>query len=492
MADDHKDEVAFPSQVESPPYSIFSPRYKAFIVTMVSVAATFSGISSNIYHPAIPSVAADLGTTPEMVNLTVTAYLIFQGLSPSIWGAIADVHGRRVTYIFTFIVFFGACVGLAETRAFAQLVVLRCVQSTGSASTIAIGAGVIGDITTREERGGYMGIYQSGLLTPVAVGPILGGVFSQTLGWRAIFWFLAIYSGVYLVVMIVVLPETLRSLVGNGSIPTKGLATSVQSWVQRRRSHKRDLETSEAHEMYPIPQEANQKPPINFLGSIQILIGLEVTCIIIFAAFYYTVWQMIITVMSTLFKKTYGLSDLHIGLTYLGNGFGCIIGTLTTGKILDRDYLHFKNTHTGRSENFPLEQARLRTVWLWSALQCTTVLVFGWTIQYKIHISVPIICTFIMGWSSTSMISVVSTLVVDIFPKEAASATAAINLLRCLMGAGGVAAVLPLVNAIGAGWTFTVLTGMSIAGLGLVVLQMGYGRKRRLSREQAQRDAAEP
>ena len=192
--------------------------------------------------------------------------------------------------------------------------------------------------------------------------------------------------------------------------------------------------------------------------------------------------------MSTLFKKTYGLSDLNIGLTYLGNGFGCIIGTLTTGKFLDRDYRRFKESHTGRPEDFPLERARLRTVWLWSALQCATVLTFGWTIQYKIHISVPIICTFIMGWSSTSMISVVSTLVVDIFPKEAASATAAINLLRCLMGAGGVAAVLPLVNAIGAGWTFTILTGMSIAGLGLVVLQMGYGRRRRLSRVQAERD----
>jgi len=489
MAEDPENEITVSSEVEAPPYSIFSPRYKAFIVTMVSIAATFSGISSNIYHPAIPSVAADLGTTPEMVNLTVTAYLIFQGLSPSIWGAIADVHGRRVTYIFTFIVFFGACIGLAETRVFAQLVILRCVQSTGSASTIAIGAGVIGDITTREERGGYMGIYQGGLLTPVAIGPILGGIFSQTLGWRAIFWFLAIYSGVYLIAMIIALPETLRSLVGNGSIPTKGLATSVQSWIRRRHIRRRDLETSEAHEMCSMSQDAKKKPPINFLGSIQILIGLEVTCIIVFAAFYYTVWQMIITVMSTLFKKTYGLSDLHIGLTYLGNGFGCIIGTLTTGQILDYDYRRFKESHSGQPEDFPLERARLRTVWIWSGLQCATVLVFGWTIQYNIHISVPIICTFIMGWSSTSMISVVSTLVVDIFPKEAASATAAINLLRCLMGAGGVAAVLPLVNAIGAGWTFTILTGLSIAGLGLVVLQMGYGRRRRLKRERVQREA---
>lgn len=170
------------------------------------------------------------------MNLTVTTYLIFQGLSPSIWAAIADVHGRRVTYIITFMIYLGACIGLAETKHFYQLVILRCLQSTGSASTIAIGAGVVGDITTREARGGYMGIYQAGLLCPLAIGPVLGGIFAQTLGWRAIFWFLTIFSGVALFIIFFALPETLRSLVGNGSIPAKGLASSPIAYIQRRRT----------------------------------------------------------------------------------------------------------------------------------------------------------------------------------------------------------------------------------------------------------------
>jgi MFS family permease len=55
--------------------------------------------------------------------------MILQGLAPSIWGAVADVHGRRVTYICTFIIFIGACIGLAETKHYYQLVILRCLQS---------------------------------------------------------------------------------------------------------------------------------------------------------------------------------------------------------------------------------------------------------------------------------------------------------------------------------------------------------------------------
>jgi MFS family permease len=119
--------------------------------------------------------------------VTVTSYLILQGLSPSIWGAVADFHGRRVIYILTFIIYLGACIRLAETKNFYQLVILRCLQSSGSAGTLVIGAVVVGDITWHEERGGYVGVYQACTLSFIAIGPILEGVLAQTLGWKAIF-----------------------------------------------------------------------------------------------------------------------------------------------------------------------------------------------------------------------------------------------------------------------------------------------------------------
>lgn len=75
----------------SVPYSIYTPGQKILIVAIVSVAATFSGFASNIYFPAIPSISLDLEVSAELVNLTITSYMILQGLSPSIWGAVADV-----------------------------------------------------------------------------------------------------------------------------------------------------------------------------------------------------------------------------------------------------------------------------------------------------------------------------------------------------------------------------------------------------------------
>ena len=484
MADTSKEEeMGISAAVPAlEPHSIFTPVQKGVIVSIVAIAGSFSAFSSNIYFPAIPSIADNLGVSPEDVNLTVTTYLIFQGLSPSIWGAMADVHGRRVTYMVTFIIYIGACIGLAQTKHFYQLVILRCLQSTGSASTIAIGAGVVGDITTREGRGGYMGIYQAGLLGPVAIGPVLGGIFAQTLGWRAVFWFLTIFSGIVLVVLFFFLPETLRSLVGNGSVPARGLASSPIAYIQRRRMAK--LENADISTPVII---SKKKTPVNILGPLWLIVGLEVTYIIFHLGAAYSSWQATMTVMSTLFKKTYRLTDLQIGLTFIANGFGAVLGSVTTGKFLDLDYRRIKAKYTGPPGDFALENARLRTVWLWSGMQCAAVLIFGWTLQYHVHIAVPIICTLFIGWGATSVVITVSTFMVDVFPDQSASATAALNLVRCLMAAGATAGVLPVVNAIGVGWTFSLVFFIELACLSLLALQLGLGAKRRKIREEREK-----
>ena len=81
-------EVAAAPSAPAIPYSIFTSKQKALIVTLVSVASTFSAFASNIYFPAIPNIAKDLSVTAELINLTVTSYMVLQGLAPSIWGAV--------------------------------------------------------------------------------------------------------------------------------------------------------------------------------------------------------------------------------------------------------------------------------------------------------------------------------------------------------------------------------------------------------------------
>ncbi|KAH7039762.1 major facilitator superfamily domain-containing protein [Microdochium trichocladiopsis] len=477
-------------------YSIFDKRQKAFIVTMVSIAATFSGFASNIYFPALPTVARDLDVSIELVNLTVTSYLIFQGIAPSLWGPVSDVKGRRTAYFLTFLVFIGACIGLAETQNYATLVVLRCLQSTGSASTIAIGSGVVGDITTRADRGSYMGIFQAGLLVPVAVGPIIGGALSGSLGWRSIFWLLTIYGGCFLVAMTVILPETLRSIVGNGTRTPAGVFLR-QPLIVYQRTTRNDINLSS-------PSPAVEKKHIDITGPFRILISKHAAPLIVFLATYYAVWQMSITAMSTLFEERFGLSQTQVGLTFIANGVGSMLGTLITGKILDRDYRRVKAAHAGEKtrgmeegggpgpasagpivddstedadDGFPLENARLRLVPIFALAQCLSIVLFGWCIAYPatVPIAIPIISTFITGWTVVSTQSVIMTYLVDVFSDRSAAASASLNLARCLFAAGGTSFVMPLINGVGVGWCFTICAGVQVLAMAGVVIAWRFG-----------------
>ncbi|KAL1636522.1 hypothetical protein SLS56_001105 [Neofusicoccum ribis] len=473
------------------PYSIFDKRQKALVVFIVSTAATsymgiVSGFASNIYFPALPTIANDLNVSVELVNLTVTSYLIFQGIAPSLWGPISDVKGRRVAYCCTFLVFLGACIGLAETKNYATLIVLRCLQSTGSASTIAIGSGVIGDITTRAERGGFMGIFQAGLLMPVAVGPIIGGALAGSLGWRAIFWFLTAYSAAFLLLLVALLPETLRSIVANGSRVPSSL----------------------------IPVSSKR---IDITGPFRILISKQAAPIIIFLAVYYAVWQMSITAMSSLFAERYGLNETQVGLTFIANGAGSMIGTLVTGKLLDTDYRRVRaahdDAHRSRSDaepgvdrarrctgddadddaDFPLERARLRLVPVFSLLQCASVALFGWTTQHagRVHVAFPTAATFVTGWTAVSTQSVVMTYLVDVFSDRSAAASASLNLARCLFAAGGTSFVMPMVNAIGVGLAFTICVVVQAVALLGVVVQWKFASAWRREAERQRRQQTE-
>ncbi|KAM7209908.1 hypothetical protein V8F06_014711, partial [Rhypophila decipiens] len=137
---------------------------------------------------------------------------------------------------------------------------------------------------------------------------------------------------------------------------------------------------------------------------------------------------------------------------------------------------------------FPLEKARLPRLPLLSLIQCLSILLFGWSLAYseRVHISIPILSTFITGWTAVSTLSIATTYLVDIFHDKSAAAGASLNLVRCLLAAGGASFVEPLIGKIGAGWAFTVFVGIQgVAILGLAV-QIRWGGGWREERERRQ------
>jgi MFS family permease len=119
------------ANTENSAYSSFSKSSKRWITFLVAMAGFFSPLSANIYFPALSYIAPDIHVSLELINLTITAYLICQCITPSITGDLADMVGRSPVYLLVLMVYFAANLGLTLQRAYAGHLVLRMIQSAG-------------------------------------------------------------------------------------------------------------------------------------------------------------------------------------------------------------------------------------------------------------------------------------------------------------------------------------------------------------------------
>ncbi|KAJ7238522.1 major facilitator superfamily domain-containing protein [Mycena haematopus] len=479
------------SDVPDPePHSIYTPAEKWSIVALIGFGGLFSPLSSNIYFPVIPALSEVFHKSIELINLTVTMYIVFQGLAPMFWGTLADSYGRRLMFICCLLLLSASCIGLAlvPTNAYWLLLFLRCFQSAGSASTIALGAGVIGDISSPAERGGFFGVYNIGPLVGPAIGPVLGGALADHLGWRAIFWFLCIASAACALTLILLLPETLRSLVGNGSIPAPRISRPLIPLFGRSRSRSRTTSTAPPRKRKP------------FQNPLRLLFNPDILILLTFNGLVCAVFYGVNASIATVFHETYpALSETGLGLCYIAIGGGMLIGSATSGKLLDWDYqrvkrglgiLSFKyekeKTETEQDDDgFPIEKARMRLVPFLVACFVACCAAYGWCIERRVNLAGPLVF-LVVGIFTMAIMNSAQTLILDLVPNQGSSVTACNNLVRCALSATMVAVIQLILTALGAGWTYVLLAGLCVVASPLiwVVIRIGPGCRARRRRVQ--------
>jgi multidrug resistance protein len=506
VQEDARDLEELAAVSTGPVYSAFSTWKKRYIVIMVTWAAFISPTSANIYFPALNPLQADLGVSTTLINLTLTSYMIFQGLAPTVFGDLADMAGRRPAYILAFTVYLGANIGLALQNSYATLFILRCMQSTGSSGAIALGYGVVADVSTSSERGKYMGIVGAGTMMGPALGPVIGGILAQFLGWRSIFWFLVIIAGAFLVPFTLTVPETGRNVVGNGSIPPQGWNMTVLEWLRLRREEKSSTglsrtETAESRRLAQAELAKGRKLRFpNPLKTIHIIMEKDMAVVLFYNSLIYTAFYDIMASIPQLFQEIYHFNDLQIGLCYIPFGCGCALASFINGRMLDRNYRKVARQvgftiDRKRGDDlryFPIERARLEIIWPLLGFGLACVLCYGWVLQENVNLAAPLILQFFIGMSTPSLVGVrllnlllglcvngafniLSTLVVDLYPQSPSTATAANNLVRCFIGAGGTGIINIMINHMGRGWCFTFIALVCIAAMPMLLVELKLG-----------------
>lgn len=478
-------------QDPGPPFSVFSARERKFLVAMASLAAMFSPLSANIYYPALNTLSTDLHVSISKINLTITTYLIFQGLAPAFVGSFSDEAGRRPSYLICFIVYIGANIGLAELKNYPSLLIVRMIQSSGSSGTVALANAVVADIVTSAERGASIGYAQMGAMVGPAFGPIVGGLLNQFLGWRSIFWFLTIFSGVVFLIILVTLPETCRKIVGNGSIPPRSWNMSLLSYLHLRRQRRAGIEAQQT-------SRSGFKARPNPLKSVYIIAQKESGMILLYAGTVFSGFYMVLSSMPAQFAEKYDFNTLQIGLCYLPTGLGSMLASFAVGRFLNWNFrrharllgMEVVDRKQQDLTNFPIEVARLQVVLPLMYLAAATVVSYGWVMMNHTSLAGPIILLFLSTFCMTGSSTGLNALLVDLNLTSPGAASAAMNVARCWMGAGAVAFVNPLLKAIGLGWTSVSVAAVWVcmSPIVLVIMKRGpqWRREKRLKDEKKQ------
>ncbi|KAK4955358.1 hypothetical protein LTR10_007553 [Elasticomyces elasticus] len=480
-----------PGIVATEDYSILTTGQKRAIIVTASFAAWFSPMSGSIYYPALTVIAHDLHVTSAKVNITVTTYLILQGLAPMMIAGFSDKAGRRPAYMVCFTIYIIANLALALQNSYIALLLLRMLQSAGSSGTVALAQGIVGDCVTSAERG-------QRIAQPV-------------LRLALIFWFLLILSIIFFIPIALFLPETCRNLVGDGSYPPPWTSANITDTIRHRNRVNKGIPINEA-KAAELRKNHNMSIP-NPLGTLVVLADFESALILLATGLGIACFYAISAGASNAFGKLYGFDELYVSLMFLPLGAGSIISMFTTGKLVDwhaqtktttkiyansahAKRLNFpmvKNRQTDLSD-FPIEQARIQIALPLFVLAAVSQIGYGWMMDHKISLAGPVIMLLLFGYCLIGAIQTLNILIIDIYPGQPATATAANNVTRCLIGAAATAAILPMSEALGNGLAYTILSLLFLVSCAGPIASMKYGiqwRKAKKAKAESKQKAKE-
>jgi EmrB/QacA subfamily drug resistance transporter len=157
------------------------------IVIGALLAMFLSALDQTIVATALPSIGRELGDF-ELISWVVTVYLLTSTCATPILGKLSDLYGRRPLLLICLFVFLGASVLCALSTSMVMLIAARAVQGLGGGGLLTLAQTVIADVVAPRDRGRYAAYFATVWAGSALIGPTLGGVLTEYVGWPWIFW----------------------------------------------------------------------------------------------------------------------------------------------------------------------------------------------------------------------------------------------------------------------------------------------------------------
>ncbi|WP_145533138.1 multidrug effflux MFS transporter [Yersinia alsatica] len=162
----------------------------------------------DLYLPTIPAIAKGLNSSESLIQSTIALFILVLGLGQLIAGPLVDKYGRKPIAIIGIILYMLGAAMAALAVSPMMFVGSRLLQGVAVCCTAVVAFSGVRDRLNGNEAARAFGFLNGTLNIVPALAPLLGGLLAEAFGWRAPFWFLALYGLLVLILIIVFLPET--------------------------------------------------------------------------------------------------------------------------------------------------------------------------------------------------------------------------------------------------------------------------------------------
>ncbi|CAG8630131.1 8175_t:CDS:2 [Rhizophagus irregularis] len=181
------------------------------ILFLVALPAFLTPLSNTSLYPAISDMKEEFEATAIIINLLLGIYIIFRGIAPIFWSSYSDqLKTRKRVYLASLLIYTMSNIICGFAKNAIILVLFGIIQSIGISAALSLGGGTVSDVFIPAERGKAYAIYLVGYFIALASGPNIGDLITNSLGWRWVFYILAILGSATLLLITSFLPETFR------------------------------------------------------------------------------------------------------------------------------------------------------------------------------------------------------------------------------------------------------------------------------------------
>ena len=185
-----------------------SSEYRRLALVLGALTAV-GPLAIDMYLPALPTIGREFGADAAAVQVSLAAYFAGMAIGQAFYGPLSDAVGRKPALYFGLVIFIVSSIGCGLSDSVRTLVVFRFLQALGGCAPIVIPRAVVRDHFDQVGSIRMLSVLMLVMGLAPILAPLIGGQLLVNFGWRSVFWLLASYAAVWMVLVALFLPESL-------------------------------------------------------------------------------------------------------------------------------------------------------------------------------------------------------------------------------------------------------------------------------------------